>query len=81
VYAVESGVAGAGEAAVLVAVNLLDATETALASPSEVRIGALPVSSATAAGLAPREIWRWFVVAAAALLAVEWLLYARRIAA
>ncbi len=64
----------------LVAVNLLSPSESALAAPAELELGRSPVRATTAAGLAPQEVWHWFVLAAAALLVAEWLLYARRLA-
>lgn len=56
-----------------IAVSVLDATESSLAER-----GALEVGSGEAVAIAnesPREIWPWFVVAAAGLLALEWVVY------
>ncbi len=58
-----------------VAVNLVNVTETECAANSVVRVGAAVVAS-DSSGDVPREIWLWFVLAAAALLAVEWGVYA-----
>lgn len=59
-----------------VAVNLLDETESAIAS---VKALAIPGAGAVVArGPAQRELWPWFVLAAAALLFVEWFVYAAR---
>ena len=59
-------------------VNLLDARESSLEAPA-----ALPtpggVVGASVGGVGPgepREVWAWFVMLAAALLAVEWVLFA-----
>jgi hypothetical protein len=57
-----------------VAVNLSDLTETATLAPAEVRVGARPVAQFERS-LVPRELWSWFVLAAAALLAIEWFVY------
>lgn len=64
-----------------VPVNLLDARESSLEAP-----GALPIpGSADGAGRRvgaegePREVWPWLLIAAAVLLAIEWLLYGLRL--
>ncbi len=63
----------------LLAVNLLDQNETLAAIADELDIAGRRVERATAAGVAPREIWPWFLIAALAVLAAEWLLFVRRI--
>lgn len=55
-------------------VNLLDANESLLATSDELRIGIRGVAAAAAAKT-PRELWHWFVIGAAALLAVEWIVF------
>jgi hypothetical protein len=63
-----------------VGVSLLDAVESSLAertraAPDEV------TGNATAAAANEREIWRWLVLAAVAVLMAEWLVYHRRLSA
>jgi hypothetical protein len=75
VYLVES----ARTAEKAVAVNLVDATESALGVKRELTIGA--TASHAGEGTARREVWPWLVIAAAVLLFVEWILYAVRMRA
>ena len=76
VYAIE------GEATVelAVAVNLVDETESTLASPALLEVAGRAVPG-VAGGPARREVWAWFVMAAGALLLVEWVVYAWRVRA
>lgn len=74
VYVVRSGPDAIGT----VAVNLLDAGETGLASPGSVRVGEREVASGPAGGGAPRELWSWAVLLAGVLLVVEWFVYGAR---
>jgi len=60
----------------LVAVNLLDPGESAIATRDEVDVGGETARAGGVGAAAPREIWRWFLLAGAGLLAIEWLLYA-----
>ena len=56
-------------------------TESSLALPARVPITSLAASGAAVSGGSgpgPREIWRWLVLAAAALLLVEWMVFALR---
>lgn len=76
-YVVRGGASGSDRA---VAVNLVNATETALASPDTVQIDGKPVAMIST-GRGQREVWHWFVLAALALLGVEWLVYAARVRA
>lgn len=62
-----------------VAVNLVDATESALGVTRELNIGA--TASLTGEGKARREIWPWLVIVAAGLLFLEWIVYAARMRA
>ncbi len=57
------------------AVNLTDDVESALGTRDAVEISGQTVSAA-ASGNAPAEIWPWFIIAAAALLVVEWIAFA-----
>ncbi len=62
-----------------VCVNLLDPRESLIASPETISVGGRPIESPKDAGAPiPREIWRWFILCAAVLLALEWFLYAWR---
>jgi hypothetical protein len=74
------GIYEAGGAASLervVAVNLLDATESGIASPRDVIVDGVPARGIDQ-GSMPREIWGWFLIAAAALLALEWFVFAAK---
>ncbi|HYF15983.1 MAG TPA: VWA domain-containing protein [Phycisphaerales bacterium] len=73
VYTVRGG--GGGVRAL--AVNLCDQTETALASPGQVRVGGVALRR-TEPVRTPREVWRWFILAAVGVLTVEWVVYAWR---
>lgn len=56
------------------AVNLFDATESSLAERTSLDIASAdPVASAIES---PREVWPWFVLAAALALILEWIVYA-----
>lgn len=70
VYSVEGGIEP------VAAVNLLEPAESLLATADEVSIGGRTVRSQEPEG--SRELWHFFVLGAALLLAVEWLLYAAR---
>lgn len=60
-----------------VAVNLVNAIESSLVSPADLKVGSATLSSR--AGLAaPRELWPYALMIAAGLLVVEWVLYAWR---
>jgi uncharacterized protein YegL len=61
-----------------VAVNLTDEVESALASPARVEVAGRALEGITGAA-SPREVWDWFVLAGLALLALEWLVYARSV--
>ncbi|MBX3390171.1 MAG: VWA domain-containing protein [Phycisphaeraceae bacterium] len=59
-----------------IAVNLLDSHESAVATSDVLRVGSR-VLSQTGNISRPREVWWWALVLAAALLAIEWLIFAR----
>jgi len=61
-------------------VNLVSPSESALASPVSLPVpgGAVMQTSRGAGGGEPREIWPWFVLAAAAVLGIEWVLFGLR---
>jgi uncharacterized protein YegL len=63
-----------------VAVNVADEVESALASPTSVRVKGREIGSVQPTRV-PREVWHWFVLAALALLGVEWIAYARQVRA
>lgn len=60
-----------------VAVNLLDEWETSIGVEASVSVGGEEIRGAGSAG-EPREVWQWFVLAAACLLFIEWTWYAWR---
>lgn len=64
--------------AVPIAVNLLDPTESRLRTNGSVDVGGRTAASDSAAALGAAEVWRWFVLAALAVLCVEWVLFAWR---
>ncbi len=60
-----------------IAVNLLDEHESAIRVERRIQVGGQAIDGSGGAGArAPREIWPWFVLAALALLAIEWFLNA-----
>ena len=69
-------VAPAGRDAVI-ALNLLDRTESRLGLVTDLRVAGRTVRATSGSGV-PREIWAWFVAAAAGLLLIEWMVYAAR---
>lgn len=60
------------------AVNMLDPFESRLETRNEVLLGGRSVATSTAGLGGLREMWHWFIAAAACLLAVEWLVYVWR---
>lgn len=72
-------VTGAAETDTWVAVNLLSPRESGIAVSDTVPIGGRSAHAGTGGLIAPREIWGWLVMAALALLAVEWFVFARSI--
>lgn len=76
VYAV-SGRDGAERA---VAVNLLDAHESAIGAPLTLEIGARPVE-ASAAKRGVRELWPMLLLLGCVLLVIEWFAYGRTVRA
>jgi hypothetical protein len=59
-------------------VNLLDTNESNIEPREEIRIGADRVTTGQERPQ-PREIWKWIVLLAVGLLAIEWVVYNRRI--
>lgn len=76
VYRVE----GAAASDSVIAVNLADPTESALATAAAIDIAGAggPATAQQATDAGPREIWHWFVLLALALASIEWLIYAWR---
>lgn len=69
---------GAEASASLLAVNLFDETESAIATAETVRIAGEDIRPGGVGQAAPREIWPLFVLIAFVLLVAEWLLFALR---
>jgi hypothetical protein len=61
------------------AVNLLDGNESNIEPREEIRFGSDRVVTGEERPQ-PREIWKWILLLAVALLMAEWLIYNRRIA-
>lgn len=77
VYVVENAPPEDPPAARLVAVNLLDARESSIATAASVDIGD-GIQVRGSSGPVRRELWMYFVLAAVILLTSEWFLYAWR---
>jgi hypothetical protein len=60
------------------AVNLLDTNESNIEPREEIRIGSERITTGQERPQ-PREIWKWILLLAVALLTVEWVVYNRRI--
>ena len=56
----------------------MNPNESAIATRSSVDVGGITAQAADLDDAAPREVWHWFVLAALALLSLEWLLFAWR---
>jgi hypothetical protein len=63
------------------AVNLVDASESAIRPRRDIQIGRGTPIAAQAAGweIARRELWKWLLLAGLAVLLVEWYVYHRRV--
>lgn len=70
-------VVGPTDARERVPVAMLDPRESGLATSDRVSIGAAPILASVVSEM-PREVWHWFVVAAAVILALEWFVFAGR---
>jgi hypothetical protein len=75
VYVLRGGGRGADRA---LPVNLFDETESDLRTPGRLELGGKPIAGVEPPRV-PREVWHWFVLAALALLVIEWLVYARQV--
>lgn len=60
------------------AVNLLDANESSVTPTDTINFGRGEIVAERDGVKQTRELWRWFILAAVAVLAVEWWLYSRR---
>lgn len=67
-----------GSSSQILAVSLLDPFESLAAAAPSLELGGEVLTSSASEGEARREIWDWFVLVAAALLVVEWLLFDRK---
>ncbi len=67
-----------GEAKTEYAVNLLDRGESSITPADELKFGRSTVAAQTGGVRQTRELWRWFVIAALAVLTAEWWVYTRR---
>lgn len=61
-----------------VAVNLLDANESALATADALTIAGQRIAGTSRGGTEPIELWPWLILAAGVLLVIEWVLHALR---
>lgn len=61
----------------VVPVNLTSSQETRAATAPTIEIGGVQITEGLGVLGATREIWHWFILAAAALLAMEWFWVAR----
>ncbi len=74
VYVLKTGDPAPPRVPKAVAVNLFNEVESTLDSPSSVRVQGREVGSVQPTRV-PTEVWPWFVLAALALLGVEWVVY------
>ena len=71
-----AGVYRAGNAApATLPVNLASSRESALRAQSALDLPTRSIRGGSASNIAPREVWHWFVLAAFAMLCLEWLHY------
>lgn len=74
IYKVEGDVAMRTRA---IAVNMLDATESALGAPEQLAVDGRLLPGVSR-GTSPREIWPWLLIAATVLLSIEWLVFSAK---
>src|SRR5690606_7886025 len=67
-----------GEYTEVVAVNLLDRVESSIAPAETLHLGRGEVVAERGRIKQTRELWPWFVMAALAVLSLEWWVYSRR---
>jgi Ca-activated chloride channel family protein len=68
-----------GKPSEILGVSLLDGRESSLAPAQAVSLYGKSVAATTSVGRTNREVWRWFALAALAIIVLEWLVYHRRI--
>jgi len=73
-----SYVVGYGDISEQYAVNLLDKDESAITPAGALTIGRAKIEAERGRIKQTRELWRWFVMLAIVVLAVEWWIYSRR---
>lgn len=59
-------------------VSLLDPFESRIGVRDALETAGLRTEAISASSVAPREVWHWFVLAAVALLMIEWFIFALR---
>jgi hypothetical protein len=62
----------------VIAANLFDRNESSLSTTNSLTISGKPVQAAQVSKQVNREFWRYFVMAVAAVLLLEWIVYHRR---
>lgn len=67
-----------GEEETIFAVNLLSPEESAITPAESLNIAGAEVAATKGSVTQNRELWRWFVIGAIAVLMIEWWVYARR---
>lgn len=77
-YTVEALAGGAVAQSAIFAVNNFDAAESAIAPQAAITIGGETVLPDQHDAVGQRELWPYLVLAALALLLIEWLVYFRR---
>lgn len=60
------------------AVNLMDRNESTIAPAESLKLGRGEVRGESGSIKQTRELWRWFVLGALAILGMEWWIYSRR---
>jgi hypothetical protein len=73
-----SYVVGYGDISEQYAVNLIDKQESAITPAGALTIGRAKIEAERGRIKQTRELWRWFVIVAIVVLAVEWWIYSRR---
>ena len=58
--------------------NVLDRRESAVTPSGALEVGRASIEAEPGSVRQDRELWRWFVLAGLAILALEWWIYSRR---
>jgi hypothetical protein len=77
VYEVREG--SGDKVAQKLAVNLFDPRESNLVPRENVNLGGVEVTARTSKAVSRKEMWRWLLLGAIALLVFEWYVYNRRV--